>query len=76
MRAAKSLDDHKSDPGTIAEAMISACSTEFRQNVKVHSRYLEEGLDGEQKVARSLRETSFGAAIKMVLENRKAAQAR
>src|SRR6187200_2876850 len=51
MRAAKNLDDRKSDPGTIAEAMLSACATEFDRNVKVHSRYLEEGLGGEEKVA-------------------------
>jgi hypothetical protein len=69
MQAAKRLDDRKSDPGTIAEAMISACSTEFGQNVKVYSRALD--LDGEHKVARSLREGSYGSAIKMVLENRK-----
>jgi hypothetical protein len=76
MQAAKRLDDRKSDPGTIAEAMLSACAMEARQNVKVHSRYLEAGLAGEEKVARSLREASFGSAIEMVLENRKAAQAR
>jgi hypothetical protein len=72
MRAAKSLDDRKSDPGTIAEAMMSACSAEFDHNVKVHSRYLEEGLEGEQKVARAVRSEVYGSAIKMVLENRKA----
>jgi hypothetical protein len=49
MRAAKRLDDRKSDPGTIAEAMISACSTEFDQKVRVYSRALD--LDGEHKVA-------------------------
>lgn len=71
MRAAKSLDDRKSDPRTIAEAMISACATEFDTNVKVYSRYLEDGLQGQQKVAASLREASYGSAIQMVLQNRR-----
>jgi hypothetical protein len=70
-RAAKSLDDRKSDPRTIAEAMISACAEEFDANVKVHSRNLADGIDGEQKVARSLREGSYGSAIQLVLQSRK-----
>jgi hypothetical protein len=67
MRAAKKLDDRKSDPHTIAEAMISVCAVEFDANVEAHSRYLEEGLTGRQKVATALRETSFGTAIQFVL---------
>jgi hypothetical protein len=56
-RAAKRLDDHKSDPATIARGMLSACGAEFDQDVKAHSHSLD--LDGEQKVARRLRETSL-----------------
>jgi hypothetical protein len=67
MRAAKSLDDRKSDPSTIAEAMMPACSAEFDHNVKVHSRYLEQGLEGEQKVARAVRSEVYDSAIRMVL---------
>jgi hypothetical protein len=55
MRAAKKLDDGKSDPGTIAHAMISSCGAEFDANVEVYSRYLEDGLDGREKVTKSLR---------------------
>ena len=33
--AAKRLDDGRSDPGTIAHAMISACAKEFDANVEV-----------------------------------------
>ncbi len=72
MQAAKRLDDLKSDAATIAQAMLSACSTEFNQNVKVYSRGLD--LEGEQKVARMLREGSLGIAIRLVLSNRKAVQ--
>jgi hypothetical protein len=71
MRAARSLDDRKSDPGTIAEAMLSACSAEWQQNVKVHCRGMS--LDC-QRAARE--HEMVGAAIKIVLENRKAAQSR
>jgi hypothetical protein len=67
-RAAKRLDDHKSDPATIARGMLSACGAEFDQDVKAHSRSLS--LDGEQKVARTLRETSLDGAIQLVLSNR------
>jgi hypothetical protein len=72
-RAAKRLDDHKSDPATIARGMMSACSTEFDDDVKVHSRYLENGLEGQQQVARALREASLDGAIQLVLVHRKAA---
>src|SRR5256885_1615507 len=74
-RAAKRLDDHKSDPATIARGMLSACGAEFDDDVKVHSRYLED-LEGRQKVARALRETSLDIAIQIVLQNRQAAQPR
>ena len=70
MRAAKKLDDRKSDPGTIAHAMISSCSAEFDANVEVYSRYLEDGLQGRENVSKSLREGSFGNAIQIVLQNR------
>jgi len=70
MRAAKKLDDRRSDPGTIAHAMISSCSAEFDANVDVYSRYLEEGLRGREKVAQSLKESSYGSAIQIVLQNR------
>lgn len=71
-RAAKKLDDHQSDPGTIAHAMIATCGAEFEENVNVYSRYLEDGLQGREKVATALRQSSFGSAIQIVLENRKA----
>ncbi|HEV3270724.1 MAG TPA: hypothetical protein VGZ93_00915 [Candidatus Methylacidiphilales bacterium] len=71
-RAAKKLDDRKSDPGTIAHAMISSCGAEFDANVEVYSRYLDDGLEGREKVAKSLREGSYGSAIQIVLQNRNA----
>jgi hypothetical protein len=74
-RAAKRLDDHKSDPATIARRMLSACTAEFDADVKVHSRYLED-VDGKQDVASRFRETSLDAAAQLVLRNRKAAQSR
>jgi hypothetical protein len=70
-RAAKRLDDHKSDAATIARGMLSACAAEFDEDVKVHSRYLED-LEGQQKVARALREASLDGAIQLVLSHRKA----
>jgi uncharacterized protein YcfL len=69
-RAAKSLDDHKSDPMTIAHGMLSACGVELDHEVKVYSRYLD--IEGEQKVAAAARQSSMDAAIQMILENRKA----
>jgi hypothetical protein len=73
-RAAKRLDDRKSDPATVARGTLAACGTEFNQDVKAHSRHLD--LDGEQQVARRLREVSLDTAIQLVLTNRKAAQSR
>ena len=70
MRAAKKLDDKKSDPGTIAHAMISSCAAEFDANVAVYSRYLDDGLEGREKVSKSLKESSYGSAIQLVLQNR------
>jgi hypothetical protein len=70
MRAAKKLDDRKSDPGTIAHAMISSCGAEFDANVEGYSRYLEDGLDGREKVAKAQRESSYGSAIQLVLQSR------
>jgi hypothetical protein len=75
-RTAKRLDDHKSDPATIARGMLSACAAESDEVVKVYSRYLEDGLQGREKVAKSLREASLDSAIQLVLRNRKAAQSR
>jgi hypothetical protein len=74
MLAAKKLDDRKSDPGTIAHAMISSCGAEFNANVEVYSRYLENGLEGRETVAKSLRESSYGSAIQIVLQNRNRAR--
>ena len=73
--AAKRLDDHKSDPATIARRMLTACAVEFDQDVMVHSRYLEDN-DGKQDVASRFRETSLDAATQLVVRNRKAAQSR
>ena len=73
--AAKRLDDHKSDPATIARGILSACAAEFDEDVQVHSRYLED-LEGQQKVARALREASLDGAIQFVLAHRKATRSR
>jgi hypothetical protein len=58
-RAAKRLDDHRSDPMTIAHGMMSACGAEFDQEVKVYSRHLD--LQGEQRVRLSRRDRNFAA---------------
>ncbi len=67
VRAAKRLDDHKSDPATIAQAMLSACAVEWNQQINVYSR---GGLDREI-VARTAGENRLGEAIQIVLQNRK-----
>ena len=72
IRAAARLDDNKSDPATIAQAMLSACSTEFNQQINVYSRH---GLNREI-VAREARRGQLGTAIQIVLTNRKAVQSR
>ena len=68
--AAKRFDDYKSDPTSIARAIMSACNAEFDELVDVHSRRLED-LELKQKVARALRETHLDGAVQLVLTNRK-----
>jgi hypothetical protein len=70
VRMVKRLDDRKSDPAAVARRMMSACSKEFDENVKVHSRYLERGSEGQQKVASALRKSSTDGAMQIVLHNR------
>jgi hypothetical protein len=74
-RAAKRLDDYKSDPATIARGMMSACKAEFDELVDVRSRHLDD-LEGKQKVERLVRETSFDGAVQLVFTNRKGALTR
>lgn len=69
-RAAKTLDDGKSDPATIGQAMLAACAVEFNHQVMV---YWSAGMSLEQ-LERSMREGALGRAIRIVLINRKAAQ--
>jgi hypothetical protein len=66
-RAAKTLDDRKSDPATIAQAMLSACAVEFNRQVVVYrvGDVTLEQMDG------ILRKDSLGQAIEIVLKNRK-----
>lgn len=64
------LDDFRSDPGTIAQGAMAACSKEFDADVEAYSRYLEDGLQGRETVARSLRQTSTDQAIRFVLKHR------
>jgi hypothetical protein len=70
VRAAKRLDDYKSDPTSIARGMMSACKAEFDELVDVRSRHLGD-LELKQKVARASRETSLDGAVELVLRNRK-----
>ena len=72
VRAAKKLDARKSDPATIAQAMLSACAAEWNQMINVYSR---GGLSREI-VERVAGENKLGEAIQIVLQNRKAAQSR
>jgi hypothetical protein len=74
-RAARRLDDRKSDPAKIARGMLSACGAEFDENVNVRSRYLEDP-EARQKVAGTLRESSLDGAIQLVLMNRQAPRSR
>lgn len=67
VQAAKKLDDHKSDPATIAQAMLSACAVEFNRQVVV---YRVDGMTLEQ-MDRILRKDTLGQAIEIVLKNRK-----
>jgi hypothetical protein len=71
-RAAKRLDDYKSDPTSVAREMMTACRAEFDELVDVHSRHLKD-LELKQKVARAARETSLDGAVQLVLTNRKGA---
>lgn len=70
MHNARDLDDRRSEPGSIATGVMSACAAEFNTNVDVHSRYLEDGLEGRQKVATAARESGYGAATQFVLQHR------
>jgi hypothetical protein len=74
-RAAKRLDDYKSDPTTIARGMMSACKAEFDELVEVRSRHLDD-LEGKQQVEREVREASFDGAVQFVITNRKGALTR
>jgi hypothetical protein len=75
-RAAKHLDDHRSDPATIAQGALSVCGTEFNATVEVFSRNYDNYLAVREKVTTQLRQTSMDFAIQRVLINRKAAHAR
>jgi hypothetical protein len=70
VKSVKRLDDRKSDPAAVARRLMSACSKEFDENVKVHTRYLERGSVGQQKVASTLRKSSSDGAMQIVLHNR------
>jgi hypothetical protein len=70
VRSVKRLDDRKSDPAAVARRLMSACSKEFDENVKVHSRNLQGGSEGQQKVASALRKSSTDGAVQIVLHNR------
>jgi hypothetical protein len=71
MRAAKRLDDHKSDLEAIAHRMMAACGEEFDQQAKAYGPATAS--EGEQKFATRAQQTSLWAAMQMVLKNRKAA---
>jgi hypothetical protein len=66
VRAAKKLDDHKSDPATIAQAVLSACAAEFNRQVVV---YRTGGATLEQ-IDAILHKDALGQAIEIVLKNR------
>jgi hypothetical protein len=65
MRAAKKLDDRKSDPHTIAEAMISACATEFDATVEVHSRYLEAAKKSRRRYVKPVSALPFNSCFRI-----------
>lgn len=71
-RAAKTLDDRKSDPATIAQAMLSACAVEFNRQVVVY----RVGDVTLEQMDRIMRKDTLGQAIEIVLQNRKAPQPR
>jgi hypothetical protein len=66
VQAAKKLDDHKSDPATIAQAMLSACAVEFNRQVIVY----RVGDMTLEQMDRVLRKDALGQAIEIVLQNR------
>jgi hypothetical protein len=49
---------------------LSACSKQFDAEVEAYSRYLSEGLEGREKVARSLHSSTLDQAVQMILEAR------
>jgi hypothetical protein len=57
-RAAKRLDDYKSDPTPIARGMMSACKAEFDELVDVHSRWVNA--DGQDFRVRYYLSTAGG----------------
>jgi hypothetical protein len=75
-RATKHLDDHRSDPATIAQGALSACGKEFDATVETFSRNYDNYLAVREKVTTQLRQSSMDFAIQRVLVNRKAAHAR
>jgi hypothetical protein len=74
--AAKRLDDHRSDPATIAQGALSVCGKEFDATVEVFSRNYDNYLAVREKVSTQLRQTSMNFAIQRILINRKATHAR
>jgi len=74
-RAAKHLDDRRSDPATIAQGALPVCGKEFDATVEVFSRNYDNYLAAREKVTTQLRQTSIDFAIQRVLINRKAARA-
>lgn len=72
MRAAKRLDDHKSDVEIIAHRMMAACGEEFDRQMKAYSSTTAS--EDEQKFADRAQKTSLWAAMQMILQNRKAAR--
>lgn len=70
MRNARDLDDRRSDPGSIATGVLSACSSEFNTNIEAHSRYLEDGLEGRRKVAQIAHQGAYATATELVLKHR------
>jgi hypothetical protein len=73
-RAAKRLDDHRSDPATIAQGVLSACGKEFDTTVETFSRYYDNYLAVRENITTQLRQTSVDFAIKQVLIYRKGAR--
>jgi hypothetical protein len=68
-RAAKTLDDGMSDPATIGQAMLTACTAEFNHQVMA---YWVAGTSLDQ-IDTAMRKDRLGLAIQIVLKNRKAA---